>query len=53
MPHDDGFHDEEAIPGQPQRVLLCDEGSPLEVQDNGDPADGNKIEAVLRDGKQG
>lgn len=50
MPHDYGFHHEEAIPWQPQRVLLGDEGSPLKVQDNGDPTNGNEIKAVLRDG---
>lgn len=52
MSHDDGLHDKEAIPWQPQCVLLGDEGSPLEVQDNGDPTDGNEIKAVLRDGMQ-
>lgn len=50
VPHDYGFHHEEAIPGQPQRMLLGDEGSPLKVQDNGDPTNGDEIEAVLRDG---
>lgn len=52
MPHDYGFHHEEAIPWQPQRVLLGNEGSPLEVQDNGDATNGNEIEAGLRDGMQ-
>jgi len=52
MPHDYGFHHEEAIPRQPQRVLLGDERSPLKVQDNGDPTNGNEVEAGLRDGIQ-
>lgn len=50
MPHDDGFHHEEAIPWQPQRVLLGDEGSPLEVQDDGDPTSGHEIKAAQREG---
>ena len=46
MPHDDGFHDEEAIPRQPEGVLLCDEGGPLEPQDDGDSAVGDQVKAV-------
>ena len=50
VPHDDGFHDKEAIPRQPQGVLLCDEGGPLEPQDDGDAAVGDQIKAV-REGR--
>lgn len=32
MPHDDGIHDEEASPWQPESVLLGDEWSTLKVQ---------------------
>lgn len=46
VPHDDGLHDEEAIPGQPEGVLLRDEGRPLEPQDEGDAAVGDQVEAV-------
>lgn len=46
VPHDDGFHDEEAIPRQPEGVLLCDEGGPLEPQDDGDAAVGDQVKAV-------
>lgn len=46
VPHDDGFHDEEAIPRQPEGVLLCDKGGPLEPQDDGDAAVGDQVKAV-------
>ncbi len=32
MPHDDGIHDKEASPWQPESVLLGDEWSTLKVQ---------------------
>lgn len=46
MSHDDGFHDEEAIPRQPEGVLLCDERRPLEPQDDGDAPICDQIKAV-------
>lgn len=53
--HDDGFHDEEAIPRQPESVLLCDERCPLEPEDDGDAAICDQVKAVEggRGGKQG
>lgn len=47
VPHDNGFHYKKAIPRQPQCVFLSDERSPLKVEDNGDPADSDKIKAVF------
>lgn len=44
--HDDGFHDKEAIPRQPEGVLLCDERGPLEPQDDGDAAIRDQVKAV-------
>lgn len=35
VPHDDGIHDEEASPWQPESVLLSDEWSTLKVQGYG------------------
>lgn len=46
MSHDDGFHDKEAIPRQPEGVLLCDERCPLEPQDDGDAAICDQVKAV-------
>lgn len=46
MSHDDGFHDKEAIPWQPEGVLLCDERCPLEPQDDGDAAICHQVKTV-------
>lgn len=55
MSHDDGFHDKEAVPRQPESVLLCDERCPLEPEDDGDTAICDQVKAVWegRDGKNG
>lgn len=50
MAHDDGFHNKEAIPRQPEGVLLCDERCPLKPQDDGDAAIGDQVKAV-REGR--
>lgn len=46
MSHGDGFHDKEAVPRQPEGVLLCDERCPLETQDDGDAAICDQVKAV-------
>jgi hypothetical protein len=46
MSHDDGLHDKEAIPGQPEGVLLCDERRPLEPQDDGETPVCDQVKAV-------
>lgn len=46
--HDDGVHDEEAAPRQPQRVLLGDEGSAFETQRDGHSATGDQVETEKR-----
>lgn len=46
MSHDDGFHDKEAVPRQPEGVLLCDERCPLEPQDDGDAPICDQVKAV-------
>lgn len=52
MSHDDGFHDKEAIPRQPEGVLLCDERRPFEPQDDGDAAVCDQVKAVGEGGMQ-
>lgn len=44
--HDDGLHDKEAIPRQPEGVLLCDERGPLEPQGDGDAAIRDQVKAI-------
>lgn len=46
--HDDGFHDKEAVPGQPEGMLLRDEGCPFESQDDGDAAVRDQVKAAGR-----
>lgn len=46
MSHDDGFHDKEAIPRQPEGVLLCDERCPLKPEDDRDAAICDQVKAV-------
>lgn len=43
MPHDDGIHDKEASPWQPQSVLLGDEWSTLKVQGYGYAPIGHQV----------
>ena len=43
VPHDDGVHDEEASPWQPEGVLLCDERSTLKAQGDGYTAVGDQV----------
>lgn len=45
VPHDDGIHDKEASPWQPESVLLGDEWSALKVQGYGDAPVGHQIKA--------
>lgn len=52
MPHDDGFHDKEAVPGQPEGMLLRDEGCPFESQDDGDAAVRDQVKAAGRGQQQ-
>lgn len=44
--HGDGFHDEEAIPREPEGVLLGDERCTLEAQDDGNASVGDQVKAV-------
>lgn len=50
MAHDDGLHDKEAVPRQPEGVLLGDERCPLEPQDDGDAAICDQVKAVWEAG---
>ena len=43
MPHDDGIHDKEASPWQPESVLLGDEWSALKVQSYGYAPIGHQV----------
>lgn len=43
VPHDDGVHDKETSPWQPQSVLLRDEWSALKVQSDGDAPVGHQV----------
>ncbi len=45
MPHNDGIHDKEASPWQPQSVLLSDEWSALKVQGYGYAPIGYQVKA--------
>lgn len=46
MAHDDSFHDKEAVPRQPEGMLLSNERCPLEPQDDGDAAVCDQVKAV-------
>ena len=48
VPHNDGVHDKEASPWQPERVLLGDEWSALEVQGDGDAPVGHQVKTGTR-----
>lgn len=50
MAHDDGLHDKEAVPRQPEGMLLGDERCPLETQDDGDAAICDQVKAVWEAG---
>lgn len=52
MSHDDGFHDKEAAPGQPEGMLLRDEGCSFESQDDGDAAVSDQVKAAGRGQQQ-
>lgn len=45
VPHDDGIHDKEASPWQPESVLLGDEWSALKVQGYGNAPVGHQVKA--------
>lgn len=45
VPHDNGVHDKEPSPWQPQSVLLSDEWSALKVQSYGYAPVGHQVEA--------
>lgn len=49
VPHDDGIHDEEPSPWQPECVLLGDEWSALKVQGDGDAPVGHQVKAGTQD----
>lgn len=53
MPHDDGIHDKEASPWQPERVLLGDEWGALKVQRHGDAPVGHQVEAGAEREREG
>lgn len=49
MPHDNGVHDKEPSPWQPQSVLLGDEWSALKVQGYGYAPVGHQVETGKTD----
>lgn len=48
MPHDDGIHDKEAPPWQPESVLLGDEWSTLKVQGYGYAPIGHQVKTGIQ-----
>lgn len=52
VPHDDGIHDKEASPWQPERVLLGDKRGALEVQRHGDAPVGHQVEAGVEERRE-